>query len=524
MSKYLRCFFFIVFSLFPLNGEYIKASLSEKTIEIEYSQKRKLPELTIPDIDINLFKIGKVTDGRYKGGHLILEKRVDIETHIIGKGETYDEKTYSFQRYILSEGELIFIKNISTNKTYSEELFNYFKSMYVPMDVDNEVTVPELESPDKIKDENERRVLKLKEKTDKKQDAKIYEKIFNHPKLGEVTINRETHEDFRVFRPDGTTAIYNNYYGYELKDVSWIDEDTDIRIEEYNSGLTKSVFDSFGDRYSEYDTIIKPGEINIENDLKVVGHDKNGDPVYTIKDKNHEVIQEFLGNYNKYYNRFQGQKLSADELYDKLPVLFWEDPFGRLHRYNKVELLPIFAAEPVIYLYPESTMEIDVSVEVPGGMTESIPLYNGGWSVKADSSSDIINLEDGISYPYLFWEGFSSVYPRREEGFLVETDNMSSFLNGVLGDLGLNSKEIDDFCKYWLSRLKDKPYCLISFVPQEDIDKLYPLEIEPEPDNVIRVLMDFMLLEEPIPVEEPTLDEPAERKGFVVVEWGGIIR
>lgn len=47
-----------------------------------------------------------------------------------------------------------------------------------------------------------------------------------------------------------------------------------------------------------------------------------------------------------------------------------------------------------------------------------------------------------------------------------------------------------------------------------------PLEIEPKPDTLIRVLMEFKGLDKYKTVKEQKLITP-ERKGFVVVEWGG---
>ena len=47
-----------------------------------------------------------------------------------------------------------------------------------------------------------------------------------------------------------------------------------------------------------------------------------------------------------------------------------------------------------------------------------------------------------------------------------------------------------------------------------------PLKINPNPDTIIRVLMDFKGLEDKIEVKEQQL-EPVSRKGFVAVEWGG---
>ena len=47
-----------------------------------------------------------------------------------------------------------------------------------------------------------------------------------------------------------------------------------------------------------------------------------------------------------------------------------------------------------------------------------------------------------------------------------------------------------------------------------------PLEINPNPDTLIRILMTFKGLEKPIDIEEQQLVTP-KRTGFVAVEWGG---
>ncbi len=47
-----------------------------------------------------------------------------------------------------------------------------------------------------------------------------------------------------------------------------------------------------------------------------------------------------------------------------------------------------------------------------------------------------------------------------------------------------------------------------------------PLEINPKPDMLIRVLMTFKGLDRPIEVEGQKLETP-ERNGFVAIEWGG---
>lgn len=47
-----------------------------------------------------------------------------------------------------------------------------------------------------------------------------------------------------------------------------------------------------------------------------------------------------------------------------------------------------------------------------------------------------------------------------------------------------------------------------------------PLEVMPQPDSIIRILMTFAALDKPIDITPQKLSTP-ERTGFTVVEWGG---
>ena len=51
-------------------------------------------------------------------------------------------------------------------------------------------------------------------------------------------------------------------------------------------------------------------------------------------------------------------------------------------------------------------------------------------------------------------------------------------------------------------------------------EKAMPLQVTPKPDSIIRVMMDWKGLEEPIKVQEQELETPS-REGYTVVEWGG---
>lgn len=82
-------------------------------------------------------------------------------------------------------------------------------------------------------------------------------------------------------------------------------------------------------------------------------------------------------------------------------------------------------------------------------------------------------------------------------------------------------KEIDEeFIIYWLPKLESNNYNYIRFATLNEINTNMPLEINPNPNTIIRVLMIFKGLEKPINVEEQKLNTH-ERKGFVAVEWGG---
>ena len=54
----------------------------------------------------------------------------------------------------------------------------------------------------------------------------------------------------------------------------------------------------------------------------------------------------------------------------------------------------------------------------------------------------------------------------------------------------------------------------------DEINENMALEINPKPDTIIRVMMEFKGLNWPIKVTEQKL-ERVERNGYTVVEWGG---
>lgn len=179
--------------------------------------------------------------------------------------------------------------------------------------------------------------------------------------------------------------------------------------------------------------------------------------------------------------------------------------------------LDVFA-KPAIYLAPEKATKVHVKLHFAGTLTCTYPEYKDGWTVWA-TPEGILTDENGREYNYLFWEGVSDADYDMSRGFVVAGTDTAAFLEKTLKTLGLNDREAGDFITYWLPRMQDNPYNLITF-QQEAYTKTARLEITPEPDSLLRVFMAFTPLDEPIKVPEPEL--PAfERKGFAVIEWGG---
>ncbi len=173
--------------------------------------------------------------------------------------------------------------------------------------------------------------------------------------------------------------------------------------------------------------------------------------------------------------------------------------------------------KPVIYLYPTEEMDVSVDLDFNGELLFTYPTYENGWEVTAYPDGTIIN--DGKEYSYLFWDGYSNVEYDLSKGFVVKGEDTEEFLIEKLEYLGLNPKEYNEFIVYWLPRMIENPYNLISFQEELYRDNA-ELTITPEPDSIQRVFMAFKALEDEIEIEEQQLT-PFERSGFTVIEWGG---
>lgn len=175
-------------------------------------------------------------------------------------------------------------------------------------------------------------------------------------------------------------------------------------------------------------------------------------------------------------------------------------------------------AKPVDYLYPETEMEVTVKLDYDGELTCTYPAYDDGWTVTARPDGTLTDAS-GQTYNYLYWEGVDTIEYDFSQGFCVPGADTAAFLEDALAQLGLNRREANEFIVYWLPRMEQNPYNLISFQTDAYTDHAV-LTVTPEPDSLLRVFMAWKPLESP--VELPAQDLPAFRRtGFTVVEWGG---
>ena len=176
------------------------------------------------------------------------------------------------------------------------------------------------------------------------------------------------------------------------------------------------------------------------------------------------------------------------------------------------------AEKPVIYLYPEQKTVVSVSLDYAGTLTATYPAYENGWHVTAEPDGTLYD-EAGNEYSYLFWEGESKPDYDFSKGFCVAGADTADFLRETLAEIGLTPREYNEFIVYWLPKMEDNSYNLISFQSERYTDTA-KLDIDPTPDSVLRVFMAWKPLSKPQTIEPQTFT-PFARDGFTVAEWGG---
>lgn len=179
--------------------------------------------------------------------------------------------------------------------------------------------------------------------------------------------------------------------------------------------------------------------------------------------------------------------------------------------------------KPVLYIYPPQETIVQIKHHYRGKHTFTYPLYENGWKVLAKPNGDIINLKDSTQHRYLFWEGISDMSKqelKNTEGFIIDSGDIVSFLEKTLSHIGLNPFESNDFITFWAPRMIMNKRCFIHFRINDNIRNTSFLEIEPKPESILRVFMEYTHQIPDWEIKEQSL--PAfKRSGYSVIEWGG---
>lgn len=182
--------------------------------------------------------------------------------------------------------------------------------------------------------------------------------------------------------------------------------------------------------------------------------------------------------------------------------------------------------KPVVYLYPQTELSVDVSVIAPGEVFISDPLYpKGGWK-DVTAYPDGTLLYNNKSYHELFYETSITHVNTPDTGTVIPTYDLYRQLSLFVQRLGLNDFERREFLEFWVPKLQEfhSPYILFSILDDAEKERIDHLIITPKPDTFIAFLAYFKPLQTKTSFIKPLiLPKTPERSGFTAVEWGGTI-
>lgn len=306
-----------------------------------------------------------------------------------------------------------------------------------------------------------------------------------------------------VPQPEGSYRVYR--YTPKVSKIRWLGGRKGSSASKYTTerrecGVTKVSSD-----------IIDPGSFK-PKDLEVIGVTKRGVPLYGTVKLDHPIATEVY----ELAKKLEKKVANKEKFFASVPMFLRRDSFGRLVRFTRTDLMPPDMCEPVVYFYPDRPrrvrMEIDDRIHVY--RAEPRPDLPHTWFVDAVPGQRNV----------VWWEGVWRHFEPPRRGFSVAREDTRSFLRTTLAKLGLSDLEANDFIATWAPRLEESPYNTIYFYDRKTVDELVPMTLSPEPDVLLRVMMDFRPTEGPETIEPPVLPTPSKRDGFTVVEWGGVDR
>ncbi|KKP61354.1 MAG: hypothetical protein UR54_C0003G0005 [Candidatus Roizmanbacteria bacterium GW2011_GWA2_34_18] len=329
---------------------------------------------------------------------------------------------------------------------------------------------------------------------------------------------------------------------------------------------TKSSSGLVNDYYSTYESAF-PGACGGTQSTFIIDLPKSDDlvsvsssslyPFYILKDNKHPLYE--LAYQTKtdiddetYKSVNDGKsKPTFEEYVAKHPLLIFKDVWGRWGVIGEFDIkLMGGCGKPVVYLYPEKSTTVHLSFTSPVSLNTQIPFYHDGWLVKAKPDGILIDLQPQFTdcskidsskfgseytnkaciahtYPYIYWSGKSAQrpYPKVEGGWIVDKENLQTFMDQKLKEIGLTKKESNDMASYWVPKMSEKnaPFYQVGFLTTSQMNEFIPMNVNPQPDSVLRVFLDYKALNsKPSADPIPQQFDKFTRNGFTLVEWGGL--
>ncbi len=498
-----------------------------------------------------VWKLGTITSGEYSAGTLFR-----IETQSSGKMEDY----HVVRRCIKKDEMLIFLPLCSSAKygyqvdnekyriyfndeIYKSEIFKNCREVII----DFSVAVKGMYIPDTLLYVPGQYSIRLVEETVLNTERENAYNRINDPAslkiqmqavdedehLGEIFIERDPrredrHEDLEylggalfAYTIDGCLLVYGLIpkflpviYGRIInqgRDYTWVSD----------AGYTDG-------EWGDLDIACIYTQEELANQLEYIGYTDFGDTIWGFPTDDHPVLRKEYQRIESAYNEYSYEGM--DELIDyetfasELSMYFWKDPYGRYIRFLSRDYLSPQMAEPIIYLYDDRARTVTLRPDEIIDIIHSIPRIETSWEIIGSASGQVTMAGTGKQYDYLFWEGYAGFIPRMSRGFVVSREEVPEFFDEKLKVLGLVDHEIEDFKEAWLGGFTGSPWYFIAFYEQEIIDRFAPLHLDPMPETIIRVMMDYEALSGQISAEEPVLKHPPERSGLTLIEWGGLKR
>lgn len=313
-----------------------------------------------------------------------------------------------------------------------------------------------------------------------------------------------------------TTVIYYTVANNFLLDDGSLEASLNARGQAKSAMQFQKGIATGGCGIGPYDQVYQSDDLSER--LVAIGTTQSGDALFDVDSASHPLYSIAYDVYAEGRN----EPVSKEEFVDAQPLLLWKDGLGEYLIFENVEYAPFAeCGKPVVYLYPEKEMNVDVRVGAK--ITKSVPLYRDAWRVRAYHGGRL-RTNDGNIVESLYWEGKGhGLYPAVTHGKVVASASIESTLRHDLQDLGLTIKEANDFMEFWLPRMPHTPYIRLTWFGTDAMNILAPLTITPAPDTIIRVFLDFEGVNEPSTDLQPQNLTAKARKGFTVVEWGGLL-